>query len=102
MSTIYSRNISLQEDVKPVPASFSQQRLWFLHQWNPEHSHYITALLLHIDGAFQQQAFEESLAEIMQRHEILRTTFAIVDEQLTQVVAPRLTAPLSVFDRLHI
>jgi amino acid adenylation domain-containing protein len=102
MSTIHSRNRSLQEDVKTVPASFSQQRLWFLHQWNPEQSHYITALLLRIDGALLQQTFEESLDEIVQHHEILRTTFAVVDEQLTQVVAPRLTLPLSVLDRQHL
>jgi amino acid adenylation domain-containing protein len=102
MSTIHSRNRSLQEDVKTVPASFSQQRLWFLQQWNPEHSHYITALLLRIDGAFQQEAIEKSFNEIVQRHEILRTTFAVVDEQLTQIVVPRLTLPLSILDRQHI
>jgi amino acid adenylation domain-containing protein len=59
-------------------------------------------LLLRIDGAFQQQALEESLNEIVQRHEILRTTFAVVNEQLTQVVAPRLTLPLSTLDRQHV
>src|SRR6266700_3584310 len=102
MNITCSHDIGLQEDIKTFPASFSQQRLWFLHQWNPEHSHYITALLLRMDGVFHQEAFERSLNEIVQRHEILRTTFSLIEEQLTQVVAPGLTLPFSVLDRQHI
>jgi amino acid adenylation domain-containing protein len=102
MSTTYSRDIGLQEDVKTFPASFSQQRLWFLQQWNPEQSHYITTLLLRMNGTVQQEALERSLNEIVQRHEILRTTFAVVEEQLTQVIAPCPSLPLSVSDLEHI
>jgi amino acid adenylation domain-containing protein len=98
----YSSDVRLQEDVKTFPASFSQQRLWFLHQWNPEHSHYTTPLLVSIDGIWQQEAFEKSLDEIVKRHEILRTTFAVVEDQLMQVVAPHLRLPLSLLDRQHV
>src|SRR6266700_1243576 len=102
MSTIHSRNRSLQEDVKTVPASFSQQRLWFLQQWNPEQNHSITPLLLRLDGPLRQEALEQGLNEIVRRHEILRTTFSHTQEQLTQVIAPHLPLTLSVRDMQHI
>ncbi len=101
MSTTYSRDIGLQEDVKTFPASFSQQRLWFLQQWNPEQSDYTTTLLLRMNGNIEQEAIEHSLNEIVQRHESLRTTFAVVEEQLTQVIAPRLALVPSAYDLTH-
>lgn len=102
MSTTYSHDTHLQGDIQTVPASFSQQRLWFLQQWNPEQSHYITPLLLHIDGTLHQEAITQSLNDMVQRHAVLRTTFSFAQEQLTQVIAPHLTLPLPIRDLQHI
>ena len=43
---------------------------------------------------------ERSINEIVRRHEILRTTFAVIDDRCVQVIAPQLTVPLP-FDDLH-
>ncbi|HTK09338.1 MAG TPA: amino acid adenylation domain-containing protein [Ktedonobacteraceae bacterium] len=101
MNTLSSYESRLSEHARLSLASFSQQRLWFLQQWNPEQSHAITSFILSIDGPLHREALEHSLNKIVQRHEILRTTFAFLEGHLTQVIAPSLTFPLPVCDLQH-
>jgi hypothetical protein len=68
------------------PVSFEQQRLWFLDQLAPGSTAYNTPAGFRIKGAFQVEALENSLRRIIERHEILRTTFASKDGQPVQVV----------------
>ncbi|QOT00426.1 amino acid adenylation domain-containing protein [Brevibacterium sp. JNUCC-42] len=70
------------------PLSFSQQRLWFLHQMNPENTAYNLPYAFSITGRLDVRALKRSIEEIMKRHEILRTTFAFRDGQPVQRVAP--------------
>ena len=58
-----------------APLSFAQQRLWFLAQLDPGSAAYNLALAFRVSGSFDQQAFSRSLTAIVERHEILRTTF---------------------------
>ena len=71
-----------------LPPSFAQRRLWFLHQVEPNSSAYTLYKALHISGPLQWDALQASLNRIIQRHETLRTTFAVVDGQPMQVIAP--------------
>nr|VFJ46172.1 MAG: amino acid adenylation domain-containing protein [Candidatus Kentron sp. DK] len=80
--TPVDRNISL-------PLSFAQQRLWFMNQLEGKDAiayHDSWALLL--EGTLRPNALERSLREIIQRHEILRTTFPTSDGNPTQVIHP--------------
>ncbi|MBW4636662.1 MAG: amino acid adenylation domain-containing protein [Gloeocapsa sp. UFS-A4-WI-NPMV-4B04] len=81
---------------EPAPLSFAQQRLWFLHQFAPENSFYNEAVAVSLKGTLNVAALEQSLNEIVLRHEILRTNFKTVDGQTVQVVAPSLTLTLPV------
>ena len=69
-----------------IPLSFAQKRLWFLDQFEPGSSVYNIPSAIVLDGIinnndndeyqqYQYQAIEESIAEIINRHEVLRTTF---------------------------
>jgi amino acid adenylation domain-containing protein len=71
----------------PIPASFAQQRLWFVHELMPENSGYQLHLSLRIKGALDVAVLERTFTEIVSRHEILRTNFAIRDQKLVQVIA---------------
>src|SRR5262249_15331838 len=102
MSTASSYESGLPGDVTVSPASFSQQRLWFLQQWNQEENHAINAFILRIDGPLCREALEHSLNQIVRRHEILRTTFAFLEGHLTQVIAPDLTFSLPACDLRHL
>src|SRR5258707_2329594 len=78
------------------PLSFAQQRLWFLDQLDPGSATYNIFYPLHINGSFLIQAVERSVAELVQRHASLRTTFVTQNEQPVQVVhaAVKIALPL--------
>jgi thioesterase domain-containing protein/acyl carrier protein len=72
-----------------LPLSFAQERLWLLNQLKPKSSAYNIPLGLHLTGSLKVSALEQSLNEILRRHETLRTTFAVVDGQPVQAIAKR-------------
>lgn len=81
-----------------LPLSFSQERLWFLHQLDPDSPAYNIHSALRIGGSLQVAALERAISEIVARHEIFRTTCARVGGRLVQAVAPSLAVPLPVDD----
>lgn len=68
------------------PASFAQQRLWFLEQLAPQGSVYNVALAFGVNGRLDLHALEQSLNAVIRRHESLRTTFTLQDGTLMQVI----------------
>jgi len=78
--------------------SFSQQRLWFLQQLEPDNPFYNEHRALQLTGSLDVAALEQSLSEIVQRHETLRTTFKMIEGQPVQIIAPNLTLTLPVID----
>ncbi|MDB9509542.1 amino acid adenylation domain-containing protein, partial [Microcystis aeruginosa CS-338/01] len=69
-----------------LPLSFAQQRLWFLDQLQPNSALYNIPMVLHFRGNLNQKALEQSLQEICDRHEVLRTNFVTIDGQPTQII----------------
>ncbi|WP_157376027.1 type I polyketide synthase, partial [Burkholderia ubonensis] len=80
------------------PLSFSQQRLWFIDQFEPGSAIYNIPVTLRLTGQPNVEALRDSLNEIVRRHESLRTTFVTVDGEPMQVVAPTLNLQLSISD----
>ncbi|QLE40077.1 amino acid adenylation domain-containing protein [Nostoc sp. C052] len=86
-----------------LPLSYSQQRLWFLDQLQPNSALYNIPLALHLVGNLNQAALEQSLEEIIDRHEALRTNFITIDGQPTQIIqARREQRIVSVVDLQHL
>jgi amino acid adenylation domain-containing protein len=82
-----------------IPAlSFAQQRLWFLQQLEPDNSFYNEYGAIQLRGILQVAALERALNQIIQRHEVLRTTFNLVEEKPVQVIASKLTLAIPVID----
>jgi len=69
-----------------APASFSQQRLWFLHQLELSEASYNVPRAIRLLGSLDIAALRRALAEIVQRHDVFRTHFANVDGLLQQIV----------------
>ncbi len=69
-----------------LPLSFAQTRLWFLDQLEPNSAFYNIPLALRLVGTLEVAALEQSLQEIIHRHEALRTNFITVDGQPTQII----------------
>ncbi|MBD2069683.1 amino acid adenylation domain-containing protein [Leptolyngbya sp. FACHB-671] len=76
----------VEEDIFVFPASFAQQRLWFIEQLLPGDSLYVIPIVLRLTGVLQRSLLQRSIQAIVQRHESLRTTFEVVEGQLVQVV----------------
>jgi amino acid adenylation domain-containing protein/HAD superfamily phosphatase (TIGR01681 family) len=82
----------------PLPLSFAQQRLWFFNQLEPENPFYNVHGAVCLKGPLHVAALAQTFNAIVQRHEILRTTFPAMQGRPAQVIAPRLTVPLQVVD----
>ncbi|MBN8231300.1 amino acid adenylation domain-containing protein [Corallococcus macrosporus] len=79
-----------------LPLSFGQQRMWFIEQLTPGGISYNVPYFARLTGALDVPALERALAVLVERHEALRTTFAVVDGQPVQRIAPSLSLPLRV------
>ncbi len=81
-----------------LPLSFAQQRLWFLDQLEPGNPFYNICRGLILKGSLNVTALEQSLNEIVRRHEVLRTNFRDVDGRPVQEIASALNITLPIID----
>ncbi|MEW6738111.1 MAG: condensation domain-containing protein, partial [Acidobacteriota bacterium] len=90
--------IPRRQSTDPIPLSFSQQRLWFMNQWETNNPSYNLSYLVYFQGMLDVAALQRSFNEIIRRHEILRTTFTMVAGQAVQVVAASLSLNISIIN----
>src|ERR1051325_4535998 len=80
--------IPQRRDTDKFPMSFAQERMWFLDQLEPNRPIYNLPDTHFFKGPLDLDALQRSLTEIVRRHELLRTTFQMVDGKPVQVIAP--------------
>jgi len=71
-----------------LPLSHAQERLWLLEQLQAVGGAYHIPAAVRLSGTLDVEALERSFAELVHRHEILRTRFAIVHGSPEQVIEP--------------
>ncbi|MER7980506.1 amino acid adenylation domain-containing protein [Streptomyces sp. NPDC095817] len=64
-----------QDRIAPLPLSYAQQRLWFLHRLEGPSATYNIPLALRIDGALDTHALRQAVRDVAVRHSALRTVF---------------------------
>ncbi|MFY4730111.1 amino acid adenylation domain-containing protein [Nitrospira sp. BLG_2] len=94
--------IPIERSGKPIPLSFAQQRLWVLTQIDPNDASYHIPLALRLSGALEISSLERSFSELIRRHEVLRTTFGVVDGRPIQVIAPSFPMLLPIVELTHL
>ncbi|HEX7318159.1 MAG TPA: amino acid adenylation domain-containing protein [Pyrinomonadaceae bacterium] len=75
-----------ERDGEGLALSFAQQRLWFLDQFEPGNSAYNIPAAVRLKGRLDASALGRALSEVVRRHEVLRTTFALADGSPVQVI----------------
>ncbi|KRQ92931.1 hypothetical protein CQ12_30415 [Bradyrhizobium jicamae] len=99
---------ALSADIKPLgaqphyPASSAQKRLWILNQMAPDDVQYNVPWAIAVKGSFDRARWHRAFAALVARHEALRTSFALIEDEIVQIVHSRVNfafEPLSA-DRL--
>jgi thioesterase domain-containing protein/non-ribosomal peptide synthetase component F len=94
--------VSVQiEDVFVLPASLIQERLWGLDRMKPGNPTWSVPVRFRLQGPLDPALLERAFNQIIQRHEVLRTTFTVVEGQPAQVVKPSLEIKVPVVDLRH-
>lgn len=82
----------------PCPLSYSQELLWLLSELESSGVAYNAPAAFRLSGPIDAGALQQALDALVERHEILRTTYEVLDGRPMQVVATRGTAELKVVD----
>ncbi|MFQ6325806.1 amino acid adenylation domain-containing protein [Nocardia sp. CWNU-33] len=78
----------------PVPLSLAQQRMWFLNRFEPDSAAYNIPVMLRLSGQLDTAALAAALADVMARHEVLRTIYPEVSGEPRQVVLDEPAVPV--------
>ncbi len=84
------------------PLSVEQSDIWLHASMAPEVALYNESVTIHRKGPFDLAALENSLNEVLRRHEIWRTSFQDVNGELRQIVHPELHLKLDLIDLTHL
>jgi amino acid adenylation domain-containing protein len=80
------------------PLSYSQLQLWLLDQMHPGISAYNCAFAVFVEGLSDASAIAKSLNKLVQRHDILRSTYCEVEGEPFQTISPYSRFPIAVTD----
>jgi hypothetical protein len=80
---------------QPLRLSFAQERLWFLARYETEASLYNVPVAVQLRGELNIEAAKASLQEMVNRHEVLRTSFPKVGDGTIQDIAAAMEVPFA-------
>ncbi|BAZ43876.1 amino acid adenylation domain-containing protein [Chondrocystis sp. NIES-4102] len=83
------------------PLSSMQQGLWLANQLYPDLPLYNESSLFKLTGIVKIDTIVKSINKIVARHDILRTTFEVDGEKVTQVIKPHLDISLTIIDNIE-
>ncbi|MFZ5918977.1 MAG: amino acid adenylation domain-containing protein [Chloroflexota bacterium] len=96
--TLVEEPLDFSDDVFVFPVSFAQQRLWFLDQFEPGSPYYNIPTAVRLKGPLDIDVLEQTINEIVRRHESLRTVFRTWGGEPVQIVFPDLILCVPVTD----
>src|SRR6185503_19042508 len=81
-----------------IPLSFAQHRFWFIQQLAPGSAAFNLPTSLSLKGELRKEALEAALSSVIARHEVLRTSFPVVNHNPVQLIHPAQPFHLSLAD----
>jgi amino acid adenylation domain-containing protein len=95
---VQTERTELSSEPAVLPASFAQQRLWFLDQLEGGGAGYNVPAATRLRGPLDVDALKGAINALVERHESLRTVFTLVDDVPHQVIRPPRPASVTVVD----
>lgn len=89
--------IRIQRD-QPLQLSYAQKRLWFLQQLDTKNIFYNIPLIIWLEGELNVDALQQAINKLIERHEILRTAYKIVNNEPTATINLECDFELKVID----
>ena len=83
---------------RDLPLSFAQERLWFIDRLMPGLPAYHIPGAVRMRGELDREALERALNTIIDRHEVLRTTFEDKNGRPLQVIHPEMPLEIASVD----
>lgn len=88
---------------QPLPLSFGQERMWLMDRiLGGGTTTYNVPVAVRLDGPLELDALERAFIAIVERHEVLRTTYTLQGKQVVQVISPDAPSPLTVVELGHL
>jgi acyl carrier protein len=98
LAELLGRETALEDDVPPLarteheaspaPLSFAQQRMWFLHQLEPESTAWGLPVAVRLRGRLDRRALGLAWGELLRRQQVLRTIFPLRNGEPVQELLP--------------
>ena len=82
----YPDRLEQKDVINILPLSSSQRELWLIEQMQPGNYAYNLSIAFRLNGNLNIELMEKSLNKIIQRHEILRTTFGLINSEPRQLI----------------
>jgi len=87
------------ERTAPLPASFSQRRMWLIQKFDPAAAAaYNVPISIRLRGPLDRAALDGAFDVVIRRHEAFRTTFVAIDGEPLQRIGALQTAPIETLD----
>ncbi|WP_330252185.1 amino acid adenylation domain-containing protein [Nocardia sp. NBC_00565] len=80
--------LTASERPEHIPLSLAQQRMWFLNRFDTDSSAYNIPIAVRLTGALDVAALRRAVADLVERHEILRTIYPQTDAGPAQLILP--------------
>jgi non-ribosomal peptide synthetase component F/thioesterase domain-containing protein/acyl carrier protein len=89
---------SSNEEVFVFPTTVAQRRFWLLDQIQPGNPALNLPLAARLAGRLDREALEHAANELVNRHEVLRTSFQTLENELVQIIHPKQSLRLNWHD----
>jgi len=90
--------LEVPQEIVAAPMSFAQRRLWMIDRLSPGSSAYNVRHAVRLRGAIDVAILQRSIDAVVNRHEVLRTSFGLLDDEPVQFIAPSGTTALRLVD----
>lgn len=87
-STTHNASIAKRNTSSPLPLSWGQRRMWYLHEIDDSKKGFVIAYGLLLNGFVDIERLETSITKLVETHEGLRTVFKNLENQLVQELLP--------------